>query len=73
VKDQPQASKTELPKCRVARKLPFISTEEEIDPLIAECTGKMAAFQQLLQVTAARGEEAFKLKWTDIDAVSNTI
>ncbi len=61
------------PKTRVARKLPFIPPEAEIDQLIAGCGPKTATFLQVLKDTAARGCEASKLRWTDIDDKSCTI
>lgn len=41
--------------------------------MIAGCSTQMATFLQLLKETAARCGEAFQLKWTEIDMVSNTI
>jgi integrase len=61
------------PKTRVQRKLPFIPTEAEIDQLIAACGNKTAAFLQVLKDTGARGCEASKLKWIDIDEKKCTI
>ena len=65
--------KWSMPKYKVAQKLPFIPTEEEIDQLIAGCSPQMSTFLQLLKETAARCGEAFILKWTDIDLVTNTV
>jgi integrase len=65
--------KWEPPKTRVQRKLSFIPTENELDQLIAACGPKTAAFLQVLKDTAARGCEASKLKWTDVDFKTNTI
>jgi integrase len=61
------------PKYMSVRKLPFIPTETEIDQLIAGCSRKVSAFLQLLKETGIRCGEAWKLKWTDIDAVNNTV
>ena len=61
------------PKTRVHRKLPFIPTEAEIDQLIAGCGKKTAAFLRVLKDTGARGCEASKLKWIDVDEKSCTI
>lgn len=61
------------PKTRAQRILPFIPTESEIDQLIAGCGRKTAAFLQVLKDTAARGCEAAKLQWIDVDRKSNTI
>ena len=63
----------EPPKTRVQRKLPFIPTENELDQLIAACGPKTATFLQVLKDTAARGCEASKLQWTDVDVKTNTI
>lgn len=61
------------PKTRVSRKLPFIPTETEIDQLIAGCGKRTATFLQVLKDTGARGCEASKLCWTDVDEKSCTI
>ena len=61
------------PRVRVDRKVPFIPTEEEIDTLIAGCGRKTAAFLQLLKDTGARGSEACKLKWQDVDEKMNVV
>jgi len=63
----------EPPKVRVERKVPFIPTEAEIDTLIAGCGRKTAAFLQVLKDTGARGSEACRMKWEDIDEKTNTI
>jgi len=65
--------KWEPPRYRRIRKLPFIPTESEIDQLIAGCGKKTATLLQLLKETGMRIGEAWKLQWTDIDFVSNTI
>jgi len=61
------------PHYKPVEKLPFIPLEEEIDALISGCGGKVAATLQLLKETGMRIGEAWKLKWTDIDAKNNTI
>lgn len=61
------------PKTRISRKMPFIPTETEIDQLIAGCGKRTATFLQVLKDTGARGCEASKLCWTDIDEKSCTI
>jgi integrase len=61
------------PKTRIQRKLPFIPTEAEIDQLIAGCGTRTATFLQVLKDTAARGCEASKLRWTEVDEKSCTI
>jgi integrase len=65
--------KWEPPRYRRIRKLPFIPTENEADQLIAGCGKKTATLLQLLKETGMRIGEAWKLQWTDIDFVSNTI
>jgi integrase len=57
----------EKPKCKVAQKIPFIPTEQELDVLIAGSGRKTSTFLQLLKETAMRAGEAKRLKWTDID------
>jgi integrase len=61
------------PRYRRIRKLPFIPTENEVDQLIAGCGRKTAVLLQLLKETGMRIGEAWQLKWTDIDFVSNTV
>jgi len=63
----------EPPKVRSERKVPFIPTEAEIDTLIAGCGKRTAAFLQVLKDTGARGSEACRLKWQDVDEKTNTI
>jgi integrase/predicted RNA-binding Zn-ribbon protein involved in translation (DUF1610 family) len=62
-----------LPKYKVARKLPFIPAEDEIDQLIAGCGHRMATFLQLLKETAARCGEAFALEWINLDIRASTV
>ena len=59
--------KWERPKYKPEEKLPFISTEEELDQLIAASGRKTAALLQLLKETGMRISEAKKLKWIDVD------
>lgn len=59
--------------CKFTRKLIFISTEKEIDDLIAECGPKLGAFLLLLKDAAVRKGEAFRLLWNDIDLERRTI
>jgi integrase len=63
----------ERPRIQVPGKLPFIPREEEIDQLIAGCGRKTATFLQVLKDTGARGIEAARLRWIDVDPVSRTI
>jgi len=65
--------KADMPKYKVAQKLPFIPNEEEVDQLIAGCGQQMATFLQMLKETAARSGEAFLLKWTDVDTRNGTV
>ena len=57
----------EKPRCKVTRKIPFISTEQELDALVAGCGKKTATFLQLLRETAMRAGEAKRIPWTDVD------
>lgn len=68
-----QGKTWEKPRYKPVEKLPFIPTENEIDELIAGCSKQIATFLQALKETGARRGEAFDLKWTDIDLVTNTI
>jgi len=61
------------PKYKRIRKLPFIPTENEVDQLIAGCGNKTATLLQLLKETGMRVGEAWKIHWTEIDFVSDTI
>ena len=63
----------EPPRIQVPQRLPFIPREEEIDQLIAGCGRKTATFLQVLKETGARGIEAARLKWVDVDPESRTI
>ena len=44
-------------------RLPFISTEKEIDQLISRVGSHISAFLQLIKETAIRPGEAWQLKW----------
>lgn len=61
------------PRYKRIRKLPFIPTENEVDQLIAGCGNKTATLLQLLKETGMRIGEAWRLHWTEIDFVSNTV
>ena len=61
------------PRYKRIRKLPFIPTENEIDQLIAGCGNKTATLLQLLKETGMRIGEAWRLHWTEIDFVTNTV
>jgi len=61
------------PRYKRIRKLPFIPTENEVDQLIAGCGNKTATLLQLLKETGMRIGEAWKLHWTEIDFVTNTV
>lgn len=63
----------EPPRYKRVRKLPFIPTENEVDQIIAGCGRKTATVLQLLKETGMRIGEAWRLKWNDVDFVSNTV
>ncbi|MDR2719326.1 MAG: tyrosine-type recombinase/integrase [Nitrososphaerota archaeon] len=55
------------PKYRAPDKLHFIPTEAEIDSLIAGSGKVLSTFLQFLKETGARGGEAAKVQWKDVD------
>jgi integrase len=61
------------PKHSYQQKIPFIPLESELDALIAGANVTYSALLQLLKETAMRIGEAARLKWTDINAQSNTV
>jgi integrase len=63
----------EKPRCIVARNIPFIPTEQEIDALISASGKKLSAFLLLLKETAMRRGEAKRLEWINVDSERNTI
>lgn len=65
--------KWDPPRYKRIRKLPFIPTEAEVDQLIAGCGKKTATLLQLLKETGMRLGEAWRLQWTDLDMVNNTV
>ncbi len=65
--------KWEPPRYKVARKLPFIPTEKEIDQLIAGCSRKFTPLLQLLKETGVRIGETSLLEWTDVNLENGTI
>lgn len=65
--------KWEPPRYKRVKKLPFIPTEAEIDQLIAGCGPKTATLLQLLKETGMRIGEAWRLKWTEVDMVNNSV
>ena len=65
--------KWDPPRYKRIRKLPFIPTEAEVDQLIAGCGPKTATLLQLLKETGMRIGEAWRLQWTEVDMVSNTV
>jgi len=65
--------KWEPPRYKRIQKLPFIPTEAEIDQLIAGCGPKTSTLLQLLKETGMRIGEAWRLKWTEIDNVNNSV
>nr|NIO36475.1 tyrosine-type recombinase/integrase [Candidatus Bathyarchaeota archaeon] len=61
------------PKYKRIRRLPFIPTESEIDQLIAGCGNRTAILLQLLKETGIRIGEAWRLQWTEINFVNNSV
>ncbi|MEM3646731.1 MAG: site-specific integrase [Thermofilum sp.] len=55
------------PRFDVARKIPFIPLESELDALIAGCGPKTATLLQLLKETGMRIGEALRLTWSSVD------
>ena len=51
----------------------FLPTETELDQLISKSRFKMSVFLQLLKDTGADSGEAWKLRWIDLNAESNTV
>jgi integrase len=65
--------KWEKPKYKRIQRLPWIPTESEIDQLIAATSPRIGTFLLLLKETGMRPGEAWKLNWTDLDAIARTI
>jgi integrase len=65
--------KWDPPRYKRIRKLPFIPIEAEVDQLIAGSGPKTATLLQLLKETGMRIGEAWRLQWTEVDMVSNTV
>jgi len=61
------------PRYKYASKLPFASSEAELDALISGCGPKTSTFLQLLKETAIRAGEAHRLGWIDIDFELGTV
>jgi integrase len=61
------------PKFTREEKPIFISLESELNALIAKPRLKMSSFLQLLKETGVDSGEAWKLRWTDINAERLTI
>jgi integrase/predicted RNA-binding Zn-ribbon protein involved in translation (DUF1610 family) len=55
------------PKYKRERKVPFLPTEKEVDCLINAGHKKLAAYLRLLKETGIRANEAWQVKWIDID------
>jgi integrase len=61
------------PLSRRVETLPFVPLESEIDSLIGGLGPKLSAFTRVVKETGARPMEIFQLRWTDVDAETNTI
>ena len=51
----------------------FLPLESELDQLISNARDKMSIFLQFLKETGADAGEAWKLRWVDVNAQSNTV
>jgi len=65
--------KWEPPRYKRVKKIAWISTETEVDQLIAGCSNRVATFLQLLKGTGMRPGEAWQLKWIDFDFINKTV
>jgi integrase len=63
----------QAPTYTIESSIPFIPMEKEIDALIASMSKTISAFLQLMKETGARGIEAHKTKWIDLDPERKTI
>jgi integrase len=61
------------PRYKRTRKIPFVPLETEIDALIGGLSFKHAAFVRTVKETGARPNEAWAIKWIDVDSRHNTI
>jgi integrase len=55
------------PRYKRERKIPFLPTEKELDCLMNASHKKLATYLRLLKETGIRANEAWQLKWIDID------
>lgn len=63
----------DAPEYEPVETLPFVPLESEIDCLISASGKKMATCLQLLKETGMRIGEAWRLRWTDMDAENSTV
>ena len=61
------------PQYTIESSLPFIPMEKEIDEMIAGMSKTVSTFLQILKETGARGIEAHRTKWIDVDPERRTI
>jgi len=57
----------EKAKYKRERKVPFLPSEKELDCLVNAAHKKLATYLKLLKETGIRANEAWQLKWIDID------
>jgi len=53
--------------------LPFVPTTQEVNDLIACLGPKMSVFTLLMKETGCRFNEAFNLRWQDLNSEANTV
>jgi len=62
----------EKPKYRRVDPVPLVPIENDIDALIGGLTKKHSTFVKTIKETGARPNEAWAIKWTDVNPQNNT-
>lgn len=62
-----------IPRYRRVERLPWIPTEEEVNTLISALGKKSSCFTQILKETGVRPDEAWNLRWIDVDVEKGAI
>ena len=65
--------KWQPPHYTIESSIPFIPMEKEIDEMIAGMSKTISTFLQLMKETGARGIEAHRTQWIDVDPERRTI